>query len=698
MMSARLMFTAILALTGLFFQSGCSTFTSGKEESNRIVQRETHAFHQSAAAAHPTPAAPAQGPMRQASASPYPSTASPAAGQNVSATAERFATSYNQAMQDKEELSMAAAANDLVRSQQLIRSYNRNMNNSKDSFQLLQEIAENQGTGDITLFFPVNSAEIPENSFQYNRLIRYLDSLERNNQGKKIVFVIMGSASATGEENHNKILSRNRANAPIPIIDHYLVNVPHTYHKVYGIGESQSPKEVTDDVHQRYQFVRIIGLYEDAPVSGGHTASSFSTGGGMGNMQGYYPKEFINSFGMKFIWVPAGSFVMGSPETEVRRDKNEIQHQVTLTRGFYLQATETTQQQWMAVMGSNPSHFLNCGLDCPVENVRYSDVFAFLEKLNDMENTIHYRLPTEAEWEYAARAGTTSAFFNGPMVDESVEEWDFSYNPYLDTVGWYYRNSDQAPHRVGLKAPNPWGFYDMHGNVWEWCSDWQRPYPFHPEIDPQGAESGEAKIRRGGSWAHYPEYNRSAYRSWLDPEDRSPEVGFRLALTSLEKKKMVAKLPEPVPPAPAPPPPPAPKPKPKPKPKPDPEPIPMPGPAEVTHCILVRDITFDLDSAVINNRMMPLLDRAVEILEQHDGKIELHGHTCSLAPKSYNMDLGQRRSQAVKNYLIKKGIAESRISIKSFGEEAPKFTNMNESGRSLNRRVEILVHGFADEE
>lgn len=670
----------------------------GKESDNRVVQRETHASYQNASAASPAPATMAPGTLSYPPGSSYPPASSPAAGQNVSATAERFATSYNQAMQDKEELSMAAAANDLARSQQLIRSYNRNMNDSKNSFQLLQEIIENQGTGDITLFFPVNSAEIPENSFQYNRLIRYLDSLERNNQGRKIVFVIMGSASATGEETHNKILSRNRANAPIPIIDHYLVNVPHTYHKVYGIGESQSPQETTDDVHQRYQFVRIMGLYEDAPFSAGHTASPFLAGTGMGNMQGYYPREFINAFGMKFIWVPAGSFLMGSPETEVRRDKNEIQHQVTLTRGFYLQATETTQQQWIAVMGSNPAHFKNCGMDCPVENVRYSDVVTFLERLNDLENTTHYRLPTEAEWEYAARAGTMSAFFNGPMVDETAEKWDFSYNPYLDSVGWYFRNSDQAPHRVGLKAPNPWGFYDMHGNVWEWCSDWQRPYPFHPEIDPQGAESGESKIRRGGSWAHYPEYCRSAYRSWFDPEDRNPELGFRLALTSLEKKRVAAKLPEPEPPAPVQPPPPAPKPKAKPRPKPDPEPIPMPGPAEVTHCILIRDITFDLDSAVINHRMVPLLDRAVEILEKYDGKIELHGHTCSLAPKAYNMDLGLRRAQSVENYLIKQGIAESRISIKSFGEEAPKFTNMTESGRSLNRRVEILVHGFMDEE
>ncbi|MBU0969990.1 MAG: SUMF1/EgtB/PvdO family nonheme iron enzyme [Proteobacteria bacterium] len=627
---------------------------------------------------------------------------SPSSGQeSITATANRFATSYNQAFQDKEDLTVAAYNNDHERSQELIRSYNQNMRASKDSYQILQQIAENQGTGDITLFFPENSAEIPENDFQYNRLIRYLDSLERNNRDRKLVFIIMGSASATGEETHNRILSRNRANAPIPIMDQYLINVPHSYHKVYGTGEANSPQGEPEDINKRYRFVRIMALYEDlAPTMTG-MALPMEPSPMMGQTlqspamaQRVQINEYINPIGMKFIRVPAGTFSMGSPDSEIRRDTNEILHTVTLTQPFYLQTTEVTQRQWLAVMGDHPSHFKNCGMDCPVENVRYSDVQKFLKRLNEMESTIYYRLPTEAEWEYAARAGTPSAFFNGPMVVEG----DFSRNPYLDSVGWYYRNADHAPHLVAQKSANAWGFYDMHGNVWEWCSDWQRPYPFQAEIDPQGAEFGEAKIRRGGSWAHYPEYCRSAYRSWFDPEDRSPEIGFRVAITKLER------VAQPAPPRPMP----APMPEPPPLPKPvvkakrvvkkDLEPIPMPDPARVTQCILIRDISFDLDSSKINSRMIPLMDLAVELLNKYDGKIDLHGHTCSLGSKPYNMDLGLRRAESVKNYLVSKGINESRITTKSFGEEAPKFTNHTEAGRSLNRRVEILLHGFTNEQ
>jgi formylglycine-generating enzyme required for sulfatase activity/outer membrane protein OmpA-like peptidoglycan-associated protein len=619
--------------------------------------------------------------------------------ESITSRADHYASSYNRAIQDKESLRMAASKSDYQKSQDLIRSYNQHMNASKDSYHILQEIAEKQGTGDITIFFPTNSAVILENDLQYTRLIRYLDSLERNNRGRKLVFVIMGSASSTGEENHNLVLSKARAQAAIPIIDHYLINVPHTFHKVYGTGETDSPKNVGEDINKRYQFVRIMALYEE--MSPQMTGTIDFGAGGLTDQSGTVslgqPSEYTNSIGMKFIRVPAGTFMMGSPDTEIRRSGNEILHQVTLTQPYYLQSTEVTQQQWFDVMGTYPSHFENCGMRCPVENVRYSDVMEFIKRLNEMENTIHYRLPTEAEWEYAARAGTTSAFFNGPMVVEG----DFSTNPYLDEVGWYYRNSGQATRPVALKSPNPWGFYDMHGNVWEWCSDWQRPYSFYPKIDPQGAQFAKAKIRRGGSWAHYPEYCRSAYRSWFDPEDTNPEMGFRVAITKLER--IVPSTPRPVMdeislPEPAPPVVQAPKPKAKPRPKPDPEPIPMPGPAEITHCIVIRDISFDFDSSRIKDKMRPVLDRAIEILTKYDGKIELHGHTCSMGSKAYNMALGLKRAESVKSYLVSKGIKETRISVKSFGEESPKYTNMTETGRSLNRRVEILLHGLNDEE
>ncbi len=178
------------------------------------------------------------------------------------------------------------------------------------------------GTGDITIFFPTNSAVISENDFQYHRLVRYLDSLERNNQGRKLVFVIMGSASATGEENHNLVLSKARAQAPIPIIDHYLINVPHSFHKVYGVGETDSPKNVDETVNKRYQFVKIMALYEVMPprtngtLDFGEDLLSEPDVVSLGE-----PREYTNSIGMKFIRVPTGSFMMGSPDTEIRRDK-----------------------------------------------------------------------------------------------------------------------------------------------------------------------------------------------------------------------------------------------------------------------------------------------------------------------------------------------------------------------------------------
>ena len=151
---------------------------------------------------------------------------------------------------------------------------------------------------------------------------------------------------------------------------------------------------------------------------------------------------------------------MGSPSGESNRDSDEKQHRVTLTREYYMQTTEVTQGQWRKVMGSNPSKFTNCGDNCPVEKVSWEDCQQFIQKLNGMEGTRKYRLPTEAEWEYAARAGTTGAYAGD-----------------LDAMAWYDDNSGGKTHAVGGKSPNAWGLYDMHGNVYEWCQDWKGNYP-----------------------------------------------------------------------------------------------------------------------------------------------------------------------------------------------------------------------------
>ncbi|HCY86261.1 MAG TPA: hypothetical protein DHV36_14095, partial [Desulfobacteraceae bacterium] len=366
--------------------SGCST--SGQS------RQAPQAPQQTAPAAQPVQSQHNPAQYNQAQANPAQAVAEQ---DPVSRTAARFATSYNQAVMDKEALSVAAMNNDHQRSQELIRSYSNNLEVSKDSYQALRRIAEDQGTGDITIFFPHNSAQIQENSLQHNRLIRYLDSLERNNRERELVFVIIGSASATGEANHNQILSRQRANAPVPIIDQYLVNVPHSYHKVYGTGEAYSPKDAAEDINKRYRFVRIMALFGESRNRTASMPPMMDLGPsipmdqnkldnrGMAMGSAYapprQPNEYVNSFGMKFIRVPAGTFMMGSPETEIGRDSNEILHEVTLTQDYYLQTTEVTQQQWLDVMGTQPSYFKNCGPDCPVENIRHTDALRFIDTL-----------------------------------------------------------------------------------------------------------------------------------------------------------------------------------------------------------------------------------------------------------------------------------------------------------------------------
>ena len=246
---------------------------------------------------------------------------------------------------------------------------------------------------------------------------------------------------------------------------------------------------------------------------------------------------FTNELGMTFNLLPSGTFMMGSPETELGRNDNEIQHEVTETQGFYMQTTEVTQGQWQAVMGENPSRFQNCGLDCPVENVSWDGIQEFLTRLNNQTaDPVDYRLPTEAEWEYAARAGSDTAFYEG---DITVSEGN---DPILNTLGWYLENSDAnyagcverdggrctGPQPVSGKNPNVWGLYDMHGNVWEWCSDWYGDYPSGSVTDPHGPSSGGGRVVRGGSWDYFAAYCRSASRMGISPAQHSIHIGLRL--------------------------------------------------------------------------------------------------------------------------------------------------------------------------
>jgi formylglycine-generating enzyme required for sulfatase activity len=227
----------------------------------------------------------------------------------------------------------------------------------------------------------------------------------------------------------------------------------------------------------------------------------------------------IPDLNLTMIWVEPGTFTMG--------DKGE-QHQVTLTKGFHLGKHEVTQAQWERVMGSDPSEYK--GADRPVEQVSWNDAVEFCKKLTEMEKKagrvpegMTYQLPTEAQWEYACRAGTTTVYSWGDTITKTNANY----------------NSGEVPRRraaqlagaatpVGNYPANPWGFHDMHGNVWEWCADWYGNYPSGSVTDPEGPASGSRRVGRGGSWHDDGTYLRSAGRSTYAPSGRSTTLGFRV--------------------------------------------------------------------------------------------------------------------------------------------------------------------------
>ena len=231
------------------------------------------------------------------------------------------------------------------------------------------------------------------------------------------------------------------------------------------------------------------------------------------------------------VKIPHGTFLMGSPAAERNRKTDETQHQVTITADYYIGKTDVTQAQWQAVMGSNPSRFSSCGGTCPVESVSWNDIAGsggFLEKLNaalGLSGASAFRLPTEAEWERAARGGTTTRFSFGDALDCDDQCGSCSADPYL----WWCANENNMQRPVAQKQPNPYGLYDVHGNIRDWVQDWYGAYPTAAVTDPTGPMSGGSRVYRGGFWDDTLQVCRSAYRGVAVDYSRDIAHGFRLA-------------------------------------------------------------------------------------------------------------------------------------------------------------------------
>jgi formylglycine-generating enzyme required for sulfatase activity len=252
------------------------------------------------------------------------------------------------------------------------------------------------------------------------------------------------------------------------------------------------------------------------------------------------------------VWIPPGTFVMGSPASEAERYSDETQHTVSLTQGFYMGKYAVTQGEYLALMGSNPSlcttqdwngNPIPPDLNRPVERVSWDDAMNYCVHLAQQEQAAGrlpvgwvYRLPTESEWEYACRAGTTTAFNFGSAIHGGMANF-YDYHEYDASIGEIYVANPAVPRlprttTVGSYQPNAWGLYDMHGNVWEWCRDWYDTYPTGSVTDPQGPPSGAGagRVVRGGDWGADGGYCRSAFRFDVTPSFRGGDVGFRVVL------------------------------------------------------------------------------------------------------------------------------------------------------------------------
>ena len=270
--------------------------------------------------------------------------------------------------------------------------------------------------------------------------------------------------------------------------------------------------------------LHILGLAMLLPAACAHAQGAAQTPPADGRKSGSEMSISLpGGAEMEMIWCAPGDFAMGSPDTEQGRLDDETRHRVSIRRGFWLGKYEVTQRQWESVMRSNPSRFKDPNR--PVETVSWHDCAMFIRRVNAALPGMSVRLPTEAEWEYACRAGSDNPVSGSGKIGD---------------MAWYDMNSDSHTHEVGQNKPNAWGFYDMHGNVLEWCSDWFSVPPAVDVVDPKGPPIGSFKVLRGGCWFFYDKDCRSAYRLRREPSLRNCIFGFRLACAGASRRPAAA--------------------------------------------------------------------------------------------------------------------------------------------------------------
>ncbi|MBO4715966.1 MAG: SUMF1/EgtB/PvdO family nonheme iron enzyme [Verrucomicrobia bacterium] len=317
---------------------------------------------------------------------------------------------------------------------------------------------------------------------------------------------------------------------------YYGISEPFTYHT----GDSN---DISPDKYLEYSSFTIEWTGDpnkptiiEQPVSqtvnegDSVTFSVLAEGGAAGNAD--FSTPLSSNVNLDMVWIEPGTFLMGSPKDELGRSGDETLHQVTLTKGYWIGKYEVTQAQYKAISGNEPSYFK--GADLPVEQVSWNEAMDFCAKLTAIEKAAgrlpagyEYTLPTEAQWEYACRAGTTTALNSGKNLTNTGE------CPEMDEVGWYSGNGNATTHPVGQKKPNNWGLYDMHGNVHEWCLDGRGDYPSTAVTDPVAPSTGK-RVGRGSGWMNGAAACRSAYRFSNDENYNSYNDGFRVALVLVD--------------------------------------------------------------------------------------------------------------------------------------------------------------------